>query len=70
MFVTEVIAAKIAEGTTKDGRPFHFCQTWIPADDGSLVFFNANEDLFPGDKIKVGISSYGSNIRLNFLGKV
>lgn len=70
MFETEVIAAKIAEGTTKDGRHFHFCQTWIPADDGSLVFFNVDEDLFPGDKIKVGITSYGSSIRLKYLGKV
>lgn len=70
MFIADVVASKIAEGKTKDGRAFHFCQVWIELDDGSLVFFNSNADIEKGERIQVGIQSIGSNLRLFCMGRV
>ena len=69
MFIADVVASKVAEGTTKDGRHFHFCQVWIELDDGSLAFFNSNADIEKGEKIQVGLQSVGANLRLFCLGR-
>ena len=50
MFVTEVIAAKIAEGTTKDGRPFHFRTAGVKGImDPRLLFLAVNKLVSAGN---------------------
>ena len=55
--VLPVIASKVNDGVSKEGKRYHWCSLWIPLDDGTLYEVRSNIDFKRGDKVEFSLAS-------------
>lgn len=55
--VLPILSSKVTEGTTKEGRRYHWCSLWVPLEDGTIYEVRSDTEYPRGANVEFALES-------------